>query len=584
MSKKKIIKGIVLYLMTFIISLLISTLIIVTKFFYPYHRFIAISFYLISSIFFLFPIIKKIKNYEFKRHIPERLARIRYKKIKFVLFIIFLFGVYILFIIFPIKNISFTSEKIDDINGDLEVDFLYTKYLIINLEREIEHFVNSEYMNLTLKTASNSEINEIKNEYSLILRHIFELDELMKKYNSFYEIQTFKYPKINIESFLLAYNANIANYKAILTLSQNINGNSVLNILLNENIEPFNQTNTFFSLKSRINHPDEILKINIGRFYVYHIQKRDNLTINQEFFIDNYIDSYNYIHAFLGLGMEISRNNYIDLYEKIILNRWLPLQEIVSRKLSQTYLQRNYSYHIGSEQFEELYQILEPGDIMVHRRKWVATNIFMPGFFTHSSIYLGKSELFFEFFKNESLDLFNQTVKDYIKENFPVFYEDYTSYYENEFEYATLEGIHEMIRLLPLEKSANCDYLGVLRPKLEKSDKLLAILDAIGNYQKPYDYNFNFETDDAYVCSELIYKAYMPDKKKAGLVYDVSFVTGRYLFSPNDFVKYYVINQEKGFYQNEFVVFYDLNISNGKIFKASEESFKQAYTRPKHDW
>lgn len=119
-----------------------------------------------------------------------------------------------------------------------------------------------------------------------------------------------------------------------------------------------------------------------------------------------------------------------------------------------------------------------------------------------------------------------------------------------------LEAIAAGVVLNSLEYSAQADFVVVLRPNLSKHDKLLALEKAFTNYHKPYDYNFDFDTRDALVCSELVYDAYfenLPDKH--GLKFETSLINGRKIVSPLEMAKLYKAELNTGAEQFDFVYF-----------------------------
>jgi uncharacterized protein YycO len=60
---------------------------------------------------------------------------------------------------------------------------------------------------------------------------------------------------------------------------------------------------------------------------------------------------------------------------------------------------------------------------------------------------------------------------------------------------------------------AHNDYLGISRTKFNEEKILRAIKKALENYQKPYDFVFNFYSNNSLVCSELVIKSYFKDFK-----------------------------------------------------------------------
>jgi len=109
-------------------------------------------------------------------------------------------------------------------------------------------------------------------------------------------------------------------------------------------------------------------------------------------------------------------------------------------------------------------------------------------------------------------------------------------------------------------------------------------LRAMGNYGKPYDYNFDFETRDELVCSELVVDAYSPTEDLKGLNLEIKTVAGRKIFSPTDFVKKFYDERGNFGRELEFVYFLDGNEKLQKAFVKEEADFATSWTRPKYDF
>ena len=122
--------------------------------------------------------------------------------------------------------------------------------------------------------------------------------------------------------------------------------------------------------------------------------------------------------------------------------------------------------------------------------------------------------------------------------------------------------------LASLEYSADADFVGVLRPNLTKEQIFQGLINAYSHAGKPYDYNFDFDTNDALVCSELVYKAYA-----SFLDLPTKLVNGRTLMPPVSLVQLY--DKERGQDDANFSFVYFLR-GNEDIEKAAvsdEETF-----------
>jgi hypothetical protein len=60
---------------------------------------------------------------------------------------------------------------------------------------------------------------------------------------------------------------------------------------------------------------------------------------------------------------------------------------------------------------------------------------------------------------------------------------------------------------------------------------------AFSHHAKPYDYNFDFATDHALVCTELVWRSYRPSEGKKGLKIPLVEIAGRKTLPANEIAK-----------------------------------------------
>jgi hypothetical protein len=95
--------------------------------------------------------------------------------------------------------------------------------------------------------------------------------------------------------------------------------------------------------------------------------------------------------------------------------------------------------------------------------------------------------------------------------------------------HGVVEALRNGVQLNKLQDFMNVDDVAILRPKnLTLADKLEAVKLALSNLGKKYDFNFDVNTTETIVCSELVYIAYP----------QVDFVTknvlGSFAITPDD--------------------------------------------------
>jgi len=161
------------------------------------------------------------------------------------------------------------------------------------------------------------------------------------------------------------------------------------------------------------------------------------------------------------------------------------------------------------ELHKEITSTLRAGDILLEKTPFRLTDKFIPGYWGHAAIWVGtKAEL-------QALGLWeNQVIIPYHQEiekgNF------------------IIEAVRSGVVLSSLEHFLNIDDMAVLREKEEQMPlRKNIILRAFAQLGKKYDFNFDVETTDKIVCSELVYTSYTHIK------WPTSKALGRYTVSPD---------------------------------------------------
>ena len=140
---------------------------------------------------------------------------------------------------------------------------------------------------------------------------------------------------------------------------------------------------------------------------------------------------------------------------------------------------------------------LAPGDIVLTRRDGYLSNTFLPGNWGHAAMYLGSAEAIRELGADEELE---QLLKAY---------EEGVDHHDGE-PLRAVEAIGEGVRLSSAEFALHANTVAVLRPRLPREVKLLAIKRAMKLVGTPYDFSFDLGSQDKIICTELVYRAYAP--------------------------------------------------------------------------
>jgi uncharacterized protein YycO len=154
---------------------------------------------------------------------------------------------------------------------------------------------------------------------------------------------------------------------------------------------------------------------------------------------------------------------------------------------------------------------LRPGDILLEKTPFRLTDTFIPGHWGHVAIWVGtEADL-------KDLDLWNDpAVKPYQAEICAG--------------KCIVEALRPGVTMNTVEHFLNIDDLGILRrnPALDRDTLRHHILLAFRQVGKAYDFNFDVETTDKIVCSELAYVVY------TDMNWPIDKALGRYTISPDN--------------------------------------------------
>ncbi len=263
---------------------------------------------------------------------------------------------------------------------------------------------------------------------------------------------------------------------------------------------------------------------------------------------------------------------------------WFPIQKEVANWAGHTRLFRQGEALLTAEDIAHIQSQLQPGDILFQRREWYMTNAGIPGYWTHAALYVGSPDERTLFFDDDSVrawvrqqGIASGSFEELLGIKFPDAYVSHSSRDEFLNQKTVLEAISPGVVFQTLSKSLSCDGLGVVRPRLSKAHLAAAIATAFQYHGRGYDYNFDFLTDSTLVCSELIYKTFLPGAEQPGIAFKTEKIAGRLLTPANKMVKQF--DQEMDSLGLEFVLFYDGDELEKVSRKSDLEQFRKTWRR-----
>jgi hypothetical protein len=266
---------------------------------------------------------------------------------------------------------------------------------------------------------------------------------------------------------------------------------------------------------------------------------------------------------------------------------WFAGQKKVATMMGDTRVRRRIGeYLITLVQQEEMDKSLEPGDIMISRKNWHLSNAGLPGFWPHAILYIGAPEKFNTYFDTDAVrGWLNEitgadvTLGEYLEKTYPDKWVQY-NLGKGDAPCRVIESVSPGVVLHTLSEAFG-DHIAAIRPRLSNLAKAQAIVTAFSHIGKPYDYKFDFATDHALVCTELVWRSYRPANGKKGLDIPLLEVAGIKTLPANEFAKHFATHRGTDQCQFDFVYFIDATESDCKTFVSTEEAFVDSCKRVK---
>ncbi len=423
----------------------------------------------------------------------------------------------------------------------------------------------------------------IWNTWSSVLDGVAALDAIRSEWKGFYAGQDEYRRDV---AFALNHAAFLAGYRFAMEFIDVADKNPALNTILDEAVSELGLTaGSFSNFKFRFLNVAMATEFSALQVIEKHYAKDRVVSAELSTMIE---DDSNFIwNMGKGKGYLLTFKNALAVVQEAAFKTWFPVQKNVSQWMGDTKVHRQGIHLISSDQIETLRQRLKPGDILFERHEWYLSNMGLPGFWTHAAMYVGTPGERRSYFSDPETITWvkNQGIADgdletLLHQRYPEAYVKATTPGESGYAPCILEAISEGVSFTTLEYSGASDSIGVLRPSLAKSEKALAILRAFHYSGRPYDFNFDFETDTSMVCSEVVFKAYEPAPGVKGVAFPISEIMGRKVSTPNDMVRQFDEQYGTDGAQAGFVIFLDGIEKENRAVESSLEHFRESWHRP----
>ena len=278
-------------------------------------------------------------------------------------------------------------------------------------------------------------------------------------------------------------------------------------------------------------------------------------------------------------------SNKVDVVRGELFVRWFPLQKGLAEWAGDTRFARAERRLIDDAALHAFHEKLEPGDIILERRNWYLSNVGLPGFWPHAALFTGTQQQILKALADEPevKQAFGNLGAHYEKLA-PRAWASLAQRDPGGHAQCILEAVSEGVVAASIEHSCGADYVAALRPRLPPVARARAIGRALTFWGRPYDFNFDFLTDDRVVCSELVVKAYeKAGDGDAGLSVPYVELVGRRAVPPTELVRLFRDQRNDPHRQLDFVYFLEGRESEQKAVVADADALASTCDRPKWD-
>jgi hypothetical protein len=212
------------------------------------------------------------------------------------------------------------------------------------------------------------------------------------------------------------------------------------------------------------------------------------------------------------------------------------LQTAVGCGMAEVFVRPGHAPSLPQPIRETVVQLLRPGDVLVVRKEFAATNYFLPGYWPHAALYVGRSP-----------DLIAHGIADheYVRPRLiqvtsmtplsGVLAPDERHAWSDSAEHpCVLEAMKDGVKLRSINSPLNSDSFVVIRPLLDKAQIGCALAQAFMHEGKAYDFDFDFCASSRLVCTEVVYRAY---EGVGGVQFELHKHVGRFALAASDLVR-----------------------------------------------
>jgi hypothetical protein len=421
------------------------------------------------------------------------------------------------------------------------------------------------------------------------------LDELRRFHEDFYRFDLSRMERTrHVKSFLLTFGSELALFESSAELVSLVESN--------ENVERFLnvprpdrglEAGSVSRIRDELSGLSDLSRVVAGKRYLSYLEEVHQArseTAEESFSwvwdaVEHYVSRAERRSAARAVSASVASDFGPVLRE--VKRVSFPVQKEVAEWMGDTRLKRPAGHYlVTASQARVMEESLEPGDVLLSRKNWYLSNLGLPGFWPHAILYVGANETLASRFDSEP------EVRDwvrrasgrdipfsrYLEESYPLAWERRAAAPSEEPRLTVVEAVSEGVIQNSLY-GASGDFIAALRPRLSPLVKAQAIFKAFSFLDRPYDFDFDFATDHALVCTEVVWRAYRASGE--GLAIDLRSIAGRLTLPANEIARSFVEDRAREARRFDFVYYLEGREREKRAAVAGVESFLATVERSK---
>jgi len=430
--------------------------------------------------------------------------------------------------------------------------------------------------------------DKIRDLWYGVLEPLVALDGIKHRYEGWFGVDYLAHPELHSRAFGLSYAALCAQVAGGQAFLDVVGGKDIVAKLFDEEMPTRGlPRGTFSAMRARIGRARDYSFVPVGAEWY-------------SAWIDSHLDGATG-EAIRGMvkarsqaaldrlkelkGVTRTAENKTDLMKSTAFKAWFPLQKEVAEWAGDTRVAPQGRRLIDDAKLAAMKKKLRSGDILVERRNWYLSNVGLPGFWPHAAIYVGtQDDIKSTFDADEDVKKQFGTFSEHLAKKHPEAWKAFGEKDEAGHPHTVIEAVSEGVVAASFEHSCGADYVAAMRTTFPLVEVASAIDRAFGYFGRPYDFDFDFATDDRVVCSELVVKAYEPAGDDApGLRIPWVTVAGRRTVPPTELVRLFARDRGTPDAQLSFVYYLEGREGSKDAVVSDDNGLARTPQRPKWD-